>query len=50
MDWFGGCIINFYLVLLLFFLGIYGFCDVLEYGVKIIGVIVFMVDVGVDIG
>jgi len=50
LGWFGGWVVNIYLVLLLVFLGMWGLVDVLEYGVKVIGCMLFVVDVGVDIG
>ncbi|MSS46005.1 phosphoribosylglycinamide formyltransferase [Cutibacterium sp. WCA-380-WT-3A] len=50
LDRFGGCTINSHPALLPSFPGIHGPRDALEYGVKITGATVFMVDAGVDTG
>lgn len=43
-------IVNIYFFLLFSFLGFYGIEEVFYYGVKIIGIIIYYVDFGVDIG
>ena len=50
LDRFGGRTINSHPALLPSFPGIHGPRDALEYGVKITGATVFMVDAGVDTG